>query len=286
MSFAFDRSDKTVTAIVGAFAVGAPVSIAGFPNRAISFLPDAASNVFAPGWDTSRSRDALGAFLTSSGLGSPFPEDAKLCAALASFWPAVAPDNGRTFGNENSSGNRGLGNQLPMLDEELGFHPDHARVKSGELSSYRGWDGEFGPFFEEVGTTLHVNYVAIERSDYVSQALAGHIRVSLTAEVQSEELIARNQALETCQSILGVGLSGECLVVFREVNDWASFGRGVPQLNGGGYLLEFAELTGERKPTSEIVRVRKKVQKQHICQVGTNGIAYKNGDAAFTFHPF
>ncbi len=286
MSFAFNHSDKTATAIVGAFAVGTQVEIAGFPNRMISFLPDAASNVFAPGWDVSRSRDALGSFLTSSGLGSPFPEDAKLCAAIASFWPAVAPDNGRTFGNQQEDTDIFVGNQLPMLDEELGFHPNHERVKSGELSSYRGWDGEFGPFFEEVVTTLHVNYVAIERSDYVSQALAGHIRVSLTAEVQSEDLIARNQALEACQGILGVGLSEECLVVFRKVDNWASFGRGVPQLNGGGYLLEFAELTGERKPTSEIVRVRKEVQKQHICQVGTNGIAYKNGDAAFTFHRF
>ena len=151
--------------------------------------------------------------------------------------------------------------------------------------SYRGWDGEFGPFFEEIDSQLHVNYVAIERSDYVTQALAGNIRVSLTAEVQSEELIARNQALEACQNI-NVGRSGECLVAFRKVDDWASFGRGVPELNGAGYLLEFAELAGDRKSTSEIARVRKEVRKQHICQVGANGIAYKNGNANFTFHPF
>ena len=37
----------------------------------------------------------------------------------ASFWPAAAPDNGRTFGHQS------WGNQLPMLDGELGFHPKH-----------------------------------------------------------------------------------------------------------------------------------------------------------------
>ena len=269
-----------MTAIVGSAASG-PVSAApNLPNRMVSFLPDAASNVFAPGWDTSRSRDAVGPFLTSSGLGSPFPEDAKLCAALASFWPAVAPDNGRTFGNQ------GFGNQLPMLDEELGFHPNHERVRSGNVVSYRGWDGEFGPFIERVGAKLHVNYVAIERSDYVSHALAGRIRVSLTAEVQSEDLIARHQALLKCQAALAVqSLTNVCLVVVRKIDDWATFGAGVPQLTGAGFLMEFAELTGARKTTTELDRVRREIRKRHVCQVGSNGLAYKNGTAAFVFIP-
>jgi hypothetical protein len=85
-SFAFDRNDITLTALVGESASGPQASIIGQTNRAVSFMPDAASDIFAPGWDTSRSRDNVGEFLTSSGLGSPFPEDAKLCAALASFW--------------------------------------------------------------------------------------------------------------------------------------------------------------------------------------------------------
>jgi len=279
-TFAFQRNDRTVTAVVGGLATGTQVSIRGHMNRQISYLPDAASNVFAPGWDTSRSRDALGSFLTSSGLGSPFPEDAKLCAALASFWPAVAPDNGRTFGNQ------GFGNQLPMLDEELGFHPAHERVQSGELASYRGWDGEFGPFFENDGARLFVNYVAIERSDYVSQALAGRIKASLTAEVQSEDLIARHQALNACVNILQLPQNSNiCLVVVRRVSDWPTFGRGSSQLMGNGFLMEFAELRGGELTTSELLRVRREVRKKHICQVGSNGIAYKNGNAAFRFIP-
>lgn len=279
-SFAFDSRDKTITAIVGTFGTGPMASVVGQANRAVSSLPDGASDVFAPGWDTSRSRDAVGTFLTSSGLGSPFPEDAKLCAALASFWPAVAPDNGRTFGNEQGQ-DVDLGNQLPLLDEELGFHPKHERVKSGELASFRGWDGEFGPFFEKVGANTFVNFVKIERSDYVTNALAGLIRVSLTAEVQSEDLIARHQALGVCENALAGKVV--CLVVVRKIADWATAGRGVPQLSGKGYLMEFAELTGALATTTELSRVRRKVSKKHICQVGANGLAYKNGSAAFVF---
>ena len=59
-----------------------------------------------------------------------------------------------------------------MLDEELGFHPKHERVKSNQVQSYTGWDGEYGPFFQKVRNKLHVNYVAIERSDYVVHSLA------------------------------------------------------------------------------------------------------------------
>jgi hypothetical protein len=193
--------------------------------------------------------------------------------------------NGRTFGNETDR-DVFLGNQLPILDEELGFHANHDRVKSGELASYLGWDGEFGPFFEKVGAKLFVNYVSIERSDYVSHALAGRIGVSLTAEVQSEDLIARHQAYNACESVLSIGQDPHvCLVVVRRIEDWSTFGGGVPELNGNGFLLEFAELKGDVKPTSELHRVRKEVKKRHICQFGTNGITYKNGGAAFIFIP-
>lgn len=278
---AFERVDRTVTAVVGATATGPQASIVGHPNRAVSFLPDSASNVFAPGWDSSRSRDALGQFLTSSGLGSPFPEDAKLCAALASFWPAVAPDNGRTFGNV------GFGNQLPMLDAELGFHPRHPRVLDGTVASHRGWDGEFGPFFERIDNEPHVNFVPIERSDYVVRALQGQIKVSLTAEVQTEDLIARHQALAACHAILQLpSNTGVCLVVVERVADWSAAAAGVPALAGTGFLLEFAEMAEPTKPTAEIGRVVRAVRRLHVCQVGSNGVAYRNGGAAFVFHAF
>jgi len=271
---AFDR-DRTITAIVGAVASGPPSPAPRSPNRSISFLPDGASNVFAPGWDTSRSRDDIGLFLTSSGLGSPFPEDAKLCAALASFWPAVAPDAGRTFGNE------GFDNQLPMLDAELGFHPQHGRVVSGQIPSHRGWDGEFGPFFETVGDQLHVNYVTIEGSDYVSHALEGRIKVSLTAEVQSEDLIARHQALNACKLKRFRSRSQLCLVVFRKIGDWSTFPGGHSGLRGGGFLLEFAELADTESVAGAPSRVRRAVEHRHTCQVSDSKAAYRRDAHAF-----
>jgi len=66
-SFAFDRNDITLTALVGESASGPQASIIGQTNRAVSFLPDAASDIFAPGWDTSRSRDNVGEFLHQLG---------------------------------------------------------------------------------------------------------------------------------------------------------------------------------------------------------------------------
>lgn len=282
-SRAFHHRDKRTTAVVGgpAAGVGVPASILGSPNRATSFLPDAASNVFAPGWDVSRSRDSLGGILTSSGLGSPFPEDAKLCAALSSFWPAVAPDASRTFGNP-------WPNQLPMLDDELGFHPSHERVKSGAVTSFRGWDGEFGPFFEKVSGTLNVNFASIERSDYVTNTLNKQIRVSLTASVQSEDLIARRIALNTCLRILAGPKEPSCLVTVQQIDQWSLAGAALPQVTGSGFLFEFANFAGDPRPVAtDLTRKRAKVAERLTFQICDAGVALKRGAAAFKFfsHP-
>ena len=92
---AFDRRDETVTAIVAGRARPAPP--AARLRRFSSSLTDAASNELKPGWDVSLTADASGPYLAACGLGSPFPEDSKLCAALNSFGPAAAPDTSRTF---------------------------------------------------------------------------------------------------------------------------------------------------------------------------------------------
>lgn len=63
----------------------------------------------APGWDVSR--DWLPdhrQHLATYGLGSPYPEDTKLCAALSSFWPAVSPDATREFSWPDTQGARVL----------------------------------------------------------------------------------------------------------------------------------------------------------------------------------
>jgi len=78
------------------------------PNSALpeesTGLPDASPGIFDPGWDTSMGiyftdelAKPLEKFLEGYGLGSPFIEDAKLCAALGAYWPGVSPDATRTF---------------------------------------------------------------------------------------------------------------------------------------------------------------------------------------------
>ncbi len=67
-----------------------------------SFLPDVCSSVFAPGWDITFSNNFPTdinntAYLTSQGLGSPFVEDMKLCAAMNGMWAAASPDTARVF---------------------------------------------------------------------------------------------------------------------------------------------------------------------------------------------
>jgi hypothetical protein len=94
---AFDRRDETMVAIVGAQPASRRTHAPARAKRFASWMTDAASNVFAPGWDISLGTDGRDLFYAAYGLGSPFPEDSKLCAALNSFWPAVAPDASRTF---------------------------------------------------------------------------------------------------------------------------------------------------------------------------------------------
>lgn len=124
----FRAEDDTVSAII---SLPAPLGIQSRPliegNRSRhNCLPDAAAGVFAPGWDTSFDTTNGIAHFAAYGLGSPFPEDAKLCAALSTFWPAAAPDAGRSFSEIFAT-------VSPLTDEEIG--------QEGKLP----WDGIPGP---------------------------------------------------------------------------------------------------------------------------------------------
>jgi len=152
----------------------------------VSFLSDASSNVFAPGWDVTYSGDRGGIFLATHGLGSPFVEDVKLCAASNSFWPALSPDASRTFNRADAP------TAIPMLDEEIGLHPSHPLVVKGIAAARRGWDGEYGPYLTPDGMA---EYADIYRSDYVANALAGNMLFGALQHVDAAELIRRIRAL-------------------------------------------------------------------------------------------
>lgn len=146
-----------------------------------AYLPDAASGVFAPGWDIgfdrTRTRDKT-EHLAAYGLGSPFPEDAKLCAALSAFWPAVAPDAARTF-----EPNTFWPTVSPLTDEEIG--------QVGNIP----WDGVPGPQIVHPGTTDLVEYSGFAHIDYVENALQNKFSLVLTGQIDIHEYRVRILAM-------------------------------------------------------------------------------------------
>jgi hypothetical protein len=192
----FQATDDTISAMVG---MGSPSGTPAIwptqpdPKRS-SVLPDDAAGVFAPGWDVGQDRtpgangtDHLAGYI----LGSPFPEDAKLCAALSTFWPAVAPDVFRTFikvvGNSN-------GTVAPLTDEEIG--------QSGNLP----WDGIAGPREVVVNGERRIEFPSFLNADYVRQALQNRFSIRLTARIGSEEYQFRILAACRIYSVLsGIG---------------------------------------------------------------------------------
>ncbi|MGH2840579.1 MAG: hypothetical protein ACRDKY_07130, partial [Solirubrobacteraceae bacterium] len=180
----FRAEDDTVSAIVSlpaeVVAAQRPLDVA--PTARHAHLPDGAAGVFAPGWDTSRDRTDGVAHLAAYGLGSPFPEDAKLCAALSSFWPAVAPDSGRSF-------SQAWPTATPLTDEEIG--------SVGDLP----WDGVPGPRMIEPQV---VEYTHFDYVDYVQTALDGGFTLALTGKVGVVEYEAR--VLVAARAYLALGI--------------------------------------------------------------------------------
>src|SRR4030095_12012397 len=109
------------TALVPLFGT-APKGLTHPTNDALrhSHLPDDAAGVFAPGWDVGvdevRVPGSKVQHWAAYRLGSPFPEDSKLCAALSTFWPAVAPDATREM--EPVPEANASGTVCPLTDEE------------------------------------------------------------------------------------------------------------------------------------------------------------------------
>ncbi|MGK7954477.1 MAG: hypothetical protein AB4063_04330 [Crocosphaera sp.] len=180
----FQENDDTVTAIVtGLQTIDLLKSKPVVPTtQRHASLPDAAAGIFAPGWDTSNDRLSGGrTYLSSYGLGSPFPEDAKLCAALSTFWPAVAPDTERTFFGDQSSSLEGTGTVCPLTDEENG-------AVEGSVS----WDGLLGPrVITEDNRSTTVRYPRYEYADYTLNALEGRFSIALTKDIDFQQYTAR-----------------------------------------------------------------------------------------------
>jgi len=265
---AFADRDQTMVAMVslaprGKKAANAP----GGPDERASFLTDASSNVFAPGWDvTYAATKTTDPFYATYGLGSPFPEDAKLCAAANAYWPAVSPDASRTFGRSDAP------TAMPLTDEELGYYGGHPWVRQGKVAASHGWDGESGPFIDAAG--LNVNYADIWRSDYVANMRTGLFAFDKLAGVDATEMGARMDALRKAVKKADGGKdpadTALWLISFERVEDWAK--AGAAGLNGAGYRLLFVTTTKdpEHGVKDDPARLFRPIGKAIRCRVDLN----------------
>ncbi|HKP76238.1 MAG TPA: hypothetical protein VJT67_11990 [Longimicrobiaceae bacterium] len=201
----FSIGDTTVTAIVTQpDDGGGPVQAPNGPlPPELTGLPDASPGLFDPGWDTSQdiyftSPDSpLQKFLAGYGLGAPFLEDAKLCAAYGAYWPGVSPDGTRTFQPAKS-----LSGILypwptiaPLTDEEIGIVPSAG-------GRYLPWDGVRGPTVRTVAGRRVAAYMDAFRVDYID--LPGTMTAALTSRIDLDEFVARVMAMSRVYWSVGI----------------------------------------------------------------------------------
>jgi hypothetical protein len=187
----FDPDEQTVTAVVGLFGQVTGTRTEAKPGDTLrhSHLPDDAAGVFDPGWDVTydATPEDFRPHMAAYGLGSPFPEDVKLCAALSAYWPGVTPDTTRTYPRDGSDQTRTV---APLTDDEIG--------QSGDLP----WDGVRGPRLVQVGRQVWADFPSFDHVDYVSNALDRRFSLRLTARVDSDEYQQRVLAMALVYQVL------------------------------------------------------------------------------------
>lgn len=239
--------------------------------RSTSFLPDTGTGIFFPGWDATYSGQTVNPYLATFGLGSPFPEDMKLCAAANGMWPVSSPDAGRTFqgsleefpvlGRPTTS--------IPLMDIEIGIHPSSAAHLHYKMPAGFGWDGEQGPFLVVTPKGISVNFTDISRADYLTNLLDPSIGFDMSQlrNLESTELIRRMDCLRKCiraienrqvqkTSLWLVGaqrMSWDSPAIVYSIppdlvagySSWAT--RQSVELEGEGYLYTFVKAEGRKK---------------------------------------
>ncbi|HYJ79198.1 MAG TPA: twin-arginine translocation signal domain-containing protein [Longimicrobiaceae bacterium] len=201
----FSLTDTTVTAIVTQPAEGSgPVQAPNGPlPENLTGLPDTSPGLFDPGWDTSQGiyfTDAatpLQKFLAGYGLGAPFVEDAKLCAAYGAYWPGVSPDATRTFqpGKSLSGITYPWPTIAPLTDEEIGIVPSAD-------GRYMPWDGVRGPSVRTVDGRQVAAYTDAMRVDYLD--MLGTMTAALTSRIDLDEYTARVMAMSRVYWSVGI----------------------------------------------------------------------------------
>lgn len=200
----FVPEDKSATAMVGLADGPAQSASIGSAVRVdrTTYLPDGAAGFYAPGWDTSIdfNEDHETWHLAAHGLGSPFPEDAKLCAAISAFWPAVAPDSARSWGDPQRPP------IAPMVDSEIG------------LGGTPPWDGIPGPRIVTINGREVLENDSFDHVDYVKSAIVGSFTMSQTMLVDQDTYQARVLATHRLFNLLAeeFGSSSMRMASFEE----------------------------------------------------------------------
>jgi hypothetical protein len=196
----FSIDDDTVTALVtlpldaGTKQSGAPETFVRRPLH----LTDGMAGLFDPGWDVSQDRTADNRFfLANYGLGTPFIEDAKLCAAPSSYWPGASPDSSREFQPAKRSENQyqAWPTIAPMTDEELG-------IVEVEGLGFLPWDGVRGPHLTVVDGEEVIDCPELDHTDYLETV--ENFTAALTGKVDHEEYITRVLAMAQVYWALGI----------------------------------------------------------------------------------
>lgn len=248
---------ETFTSVLTAYRKMPDVSTTLFSDvrnqdyEVASYLPDSCSGIFAPGWDITYADDGqkkIGdIYLSTRGLGSPFLEDMKLCAAMNGMWPASSPDASRTYQASFYSNSRNP-TAVPLTDPEIGLNTLSPACAVLKLPETHGWDGEQGPFLQNVEADFWVNYTDLASADYVENVLQHKMDMSLTRNLSGKEMLLRMDALRRCIHTLpessfidtgnaddsigkNVGSTNYWLISFEKVVDWTqgAKGYGIPK---------------------------------------------------------
>jgi hypothetical protein len=318
---AFDGRPDTLLAVISEHAVpGRPQTDAyAVPSdrlyQSSGYLPDVCSGIFAPGWDITYSNEANGPlennYLSTRGLGSPFPEDMKLCAAMNGMWPVASPDSSRTYqghllpGFENPTA-------IPLLDTELGLHPLSAACTEHQFQPKDGWDGEQGPFLQAGGNSFLVNFADLARTDTGKNTLDNKLDISVLRDLTSAELRGRMACLRQCMLRLPEFLFNDRVIrynapdnlkrspamtslwlVSAEAVNWdaKAIGLGIPaafagphfdglvhpasnNIRGPGFLFVFVITRNGSSLLEDSNRRTKTCKSVYICQVTKEGLAW------------
>jgi hypothetical protein len=280
-------TDDSVVAVVGR-PYGEPNQAPRKPRLVFStsFLTDAGSHEFFPGWDVTVANDRSGVkhvgllehglYYTTFGLGAPYPEDVKFCSAANGFWPSASPDAARTFHRADTP------TSILLLDRELGRHPQHPEVLAGQVPSERGWDGGYGPFFQASGARAGVNYGNLTHTDYIVSSLEHHFGRALFDDLTSDVLIERMACHRQCIEAIDTKPHGTAQVnqtnfwmISAEEKNWDQEpGSG---LKGRGYLFEYALATKDSPEDipGQVDRSWQAIQPTvYTCRVSVDGVVH------------